>query len=232
MQTNLGRARAAHDIAWADVTEQKVDMVVISEPNRSICRNKGLITDGNGNVALGIINRRIQIINITPKQNYIHVQLPQAHVYMIYISPNIPFDSYRVRIDEVLEDASQQIGEKILVGDVNAKSSLWGSPQQDLRGEYLEEWMAQLNWVAANNGEPTFIKGDSRSHIDVTLTTSSGIRKISNWEIRHDNPYTYHGHIYFDIRGDTRRANVGHNKKNFSMVRYADFWTRYRTSGV
>lgn len=134
MQTNLGRARAAHDIAWADVTEQKVDMVVISEPNRSICRNKGLITDGKGNVALGIINRRIQIINIRPKKNYIHVQLPQAHVFMIYISPNIPFDSYRVRIDEVLEDASQQIGEKILVGDVNAKSSLWGSPQQDLRG--------------------------------------------------------------------------------------------------
>lgn len=134
MQANLGRARAAHDIAWADVTEQKVDMVVISEPNRSICGNKGLITDGKGNVALGIINRRIQIINIRPKKNYIHVQLPQAHVFMIYISPNIPFDSYRVRIDEVLEDASQQIGEKILVGDVNAKSSLWGSPQQDLRG--------------------------------------------------------------------------------------------------
>lgn len=34
---NLGRAKLVHDMSWADAIEEKVDIVVISEPNRSNC---------------------------------------------------------------------------------------------------------------------------------------------------------------------------------------------------
>lgn len=68
--------------------------------------------------------------------------------------------------------------------------------------------MAQINWLSANDRSSSFIRGDSRTHIDVILTTPSFIRKISNWEIKHDNPYTFHCHIFFNIKGDNRKADL------------------------
>lgn len=82
---NLGRARLAHDLAWADAIKENVDIVVISEPNRSICRKRGWTMDLEGNVAFGVVNRKTQIVNIESEMNYIHVTLPEVHIFMIYI---------------------------------------------------------------------------------------------------------------------------------------------------
>lgn len=33
LQLNLGRARAAHDLEWAEAMKNEVDLIIISEPN-------------------------------------------------------------------------------------------------------------------------------------------------------------------------------------------------------
>lgn len=107
LQTNLGRAKLAHDIACADAIKNNVDIVVISEPNRSICRKRGWVMDQGANVAFGVVNKRTQLGNIEVRTNYIRVTLPEAHVFMTYISPNIPIHEFRTRVDEILEDISR-----------------------------------------------------------------------------------------------------------------------------
>lgn len=56
-----------------------------------------------------------------------------------------------------------------------------------------------MAWIPSNNGEHTFERGSSRSHIDVTLSSEAVARRILGWKIRHKNPYTHHGQINFKI---------------------------------
>lgn len=60
--------------------------------------------------------------------------------------------------------------------------------------------MGQLVWEAANTTDPTFTRESSRSHIDVTLCSTKLIPKIKGWRVVNENPFTYHGHIYFELK--------------------------------
>lgn len=60
--------------------------------------------------------------------------------------------------------------------------------------------MAALNMVAHNvGGEPTFVRGESRSYIDVTCSTTGIARRIENWEIITEENLTEHCSIFFKI---------------------------------
>lgn len=37
LQANLGRCKAAHDMTWAAALKEKIDIMVISEPNKKMC---------------------------------------------------------------------------------------------------------------------------------------------------------------------------------------------------
>lgn len=79
----------AHDMAWADAVAQRADMLLISEPNKGISKRRGWTMDRGGNVALGIVNRRIQIEKVESKGNYLHIVLPKVRMFLTFISPNI-----------------------------------------------------------------------------------------------------------------------------------------------
>nr|CAI5870046.1 unnamed protein product [Callosobruchus analis] len=52
------------------------------------------------------------------------------------------------------------------MGDINAKSSLWGSPVAVRRGVVLSEWVSALHLVVLNEGSIlTFQRGDRCSFI-------------------------------------------------------------------
>ncbi|KAL3286590.1 hypothetical protein HHI36_001091 [Cryptolaemus montrouzieri] len=78
--------------------------------------------------------------------------------------------------------------------------------------------MARLGWGSANialsRGEPL------KSHIDVTLSSNTLLRKIRNWQIEHKNPFTDHGHISFDLeqRGQQDRKLI--LPKNFNTQKF------------
>lgn len=46
----------------------------------------------------------------------------------------------------------------------------------------------------------------------MTLTSENFRRKIKEWKIEHENPLTYHGHIYFKI-GDGKTPNNALRRK-------------------
>lgn len=66
-------------------------------------------------------------------------------------------------------------------GDLNAKSPAWGSPIENARGAYLTEWAGVLDIVVLNREDtPTFVRGESKSFIDLTHATTRTARSISN----------------------------------------------------
>ncbi|KAJ8918242.1 hypothetical protein NQ315_014112 [Exocentrus adspersus] len=92
----------------------------------------------------------------------------------------------------------------IILGDFNAKSPEWGAPTQDRREECLVEWAAALDFVSHNTGEPTFIRGDTRSHIDITFTTQSLASRISGWRVLDHEALSGHQHIIFNVQNISR----------------------------
>lgn len=200
VQLNLGRARAAHDLAYANAMKNKVDIMMISEPNKKICSQKGWYADGRRDVAIKIVNKNVEIEEVKGYEGYIHMRIDGKHIYLVYISPNIKIADFKKRVDKVFEEAAKHPLDSIVAGDINAKSQLWGAPNTDNRGEYVEEWLSQMAWTANNNGQNTFERGRSRSHIDVTLSSEKMARLIHDWRVNFDNPFTQHGEISFNIK--------------------------------
>ena len=62
----------------------------------------------------------------------------------------------------------------IITGDLNAKSSLWGSSIDNHKGFVIESLLEENNYVVINTGKPTYqqFRG-GMSHIDLTLVNSN-----------------------------------------------------------
>jgi endonuclease/exonuclease/phosphatase family metal-dependent hydrolase len=79
----------------------------------------------------------------------------------------------------------------IIAGDFDAKAYAWGSEKEDPRGGALAEFVARLDLTVQNRGsESTFVRGDSKSVIDVTLITRTDVpcwKVCSDWEVMSDH---------------------------------------------
>ena len=94
----------------------------------------------------------------------------QMTVYNVYLPPGGELAQGELSAFDHLLD-----GDKVIVvGDLNAKSTLWRSPVNDARGRQLEKVISDRDFVALNAGTPTRLhRTGSVSHIDVSLASSS-----------------------------------------------------------
>ena len=95
-----------------------------------------------------------------------------------YLSPNMEIQNYKIKVDAIVGDTYKK--EAIIIGDYNAKSLKWRSPITDARGELWAEIIEKRNMVVHNTGQkPTFVRGNTRCYIDVTISTNKVARKIT-----------------------------------------------------
>ncbi|XP_057666046.1 uncharacterized protein LOC130899891 [Diorhabda carinulata] len=199
LQINVGRARLAHDLTHAKAAQLEVDLLIVSEPNKKLTEGGGWVQDKRKDVAVLFRNRDIGVRRLQREAGYVVVELDcEITIVACYISPNVSMIEYRKTIKKIMNAVTDNKN-FLIVGDVNAKSSQWGSPINDERGDLWDDWMAQMNIIAINNKKPTFVRGTSRSHIDVTLASEGSSRKIANW----DQIFTHHKFITYDIKSKT-----------------------------
>lgn len=206
LQTNLGRERAAHDLAYATAVKEKIDIMVVGEPNKKIASNIKWIQDKRSDVAVLFLNKNLEIIEVNSNEGYLRIKMKDLYIYCCYISPNIEMDNYEKSVDSLMDDVSSTLDEKIVMGDINAKSPMWGSPISDKRGKYWEEWVAALNLNILNDGKkPTFVRGQTKSHIDITCTTEKLSRQVVKWEVLDEETLTHHQYILVEIATRLRK---------------------------
>lgn len=203
LQINLGRARAAHDLTHATARKIEADFIVVSEPNKQISKGNKWIKDINGDAAIYCCNSKVKMKGIRASKGWVKLELEKVDLYSCYISPNINNIDYERILDEIMVEVGTSGREAILCGDFNAKSPLWGSPMTDHRGEEITEWTAAKNMVTINDGSPTFIRGKSKSHIDLTIATSRIAGGIESWSTLDEEAMTYHKYISFKIKIST-----------------------------
>lgn len=95
----------------------------------------------------------------------------------------------------------------LITGDFNAKSPEWGSPVEDQRGRLLAEFIAPMDMTVANTGvEPSFVRGASRSWIDVTMARRIHVK---DWMVRDKESLSLHRYIVFDVLMERRSRAPG-----------------------
>lgn len=222
LQINIERSKAAHDLLLSTTKQEKIDLVIISEPNIILANKYGYIMDNENKVAVRIVNKNLGIIIHETADGYIKLQFEKFHIYGCYSSPNIPIAQFQEFIDDLMNDVKNS-REAIIAGDLNAKSPLWGSPATDPRGIHIEDWAAEINLQCMNTGEPTFVRGASKTHIDVTFATNKTAAKVKPWKVLDIEVNTYHKYIAFEItnkeqrppkRNKTKRLNTNMLTKN------------------
>ena len=74
----------------------------------------------------------------------------------------------------------------IIVGDLNSKNTLWGSPTTDQRGTVIENLIDNNNFTILNNGQPTYTHHNgTRSHLDLSIVCHTLATK-GDWEVLRD----------------------------------------------
>ena len=70
-------------------------------------------------------------------------------------------------------DPCFQTGNKtIILGDLNAKSRIWGSRAPNPRGEIIENLLEKYSFTVLNNGQPTYTHHNgTQTHLDITLVS-------------------------------------------------------------
>ena len=110
-----------------------------------------------------------------------------------YIQVDIKLSRSRIKIVNVYIPPDKEVGENnlnsfygsqsLIIGDLNAKSTLWGSPQSDRRGLVLEELIDKHNATVINTGQATSQHhSGSVTHLDIAIVDSS-IAAASNWSV-------------------------------------------------
>lgn len=85
LQVNLGRASAAHDMAWATAMASSTDVLIITEPNKKLCEKNKWYTDKKKDVAIALVNNTVLVNKVYTCEHFVHVQLGETHIYGVYV---------------------------------------------------------------------------------------------------------------------------------------------------
>jgi len=132
-------------------------------------------------------------------------------VFSCYWTPNGPsaaairesFDHFLGGLEDEIRQGERPNETLIVAGDFNAKSSCWGSSDDDHKGEALESMVASLGlWTNNVGSRPTFRRGASSSIIDVTFS-GPGPYVVRDWRVLDD--YSASDHMYLSfVLSETR----------------------------
>lgn len=100
---------------------------------------------------------------------------------------------------------SKVSGRFILAGDFNSHHVMWGS-RSDACGRDLWAFICHYNLIIANDGSPTFLRGTSRSVLDLTLL--SPYTQVSSWMTVAVGTTSDHLPVYFEIIIPTHRISL------------------------
>lgn len=100
---------------------QRVDLLVISEPNEKLCSQPGWFIDRRLDDALRIKNKNLEVTELRKEEGYVCFATRGICVYATYISPNICQKKFLKRIDAVFHEAMKNPNNPIILGDIISK---------------------------------------------------------------------------------------------------------------
>lgn len=192
IQVNLNHSARTQDLLAQTMAEWNIEIGIIAEPYLVRQDRSDWIGDKDGLVA--IISRETGGVTPSPPLTlldrgcgFVAASWGKWKIIGVYFSPNRSVDAFERFLNRLGEVVGRlQPGKIVVAGDMNAKSTLWGSPITDLRGRLLEEWAVGASLICLNRGSVhTYVRQGGGSIVDVSFATveasrleTGGLRKI------------------------------------------------------
>lgn len=174
-------------------------------------------------------------------EGYVAVGMGSLTVVGVYISPALDRTTYGERLEAMGRLIRSLLpGRVIIGGDFNAKSTAWGSPRTDCRGEDLELWAAGLGLQLQNRGRAsTCVAWRGESIVDLTWTSPQASGLVKDWRVLGADTLSDHLYIEFGLsrninpigEGDVAKRPVRWSIKDLDVDRLlaalqAGVWSR------
>lgn len=205
IQANVNHSASAQDLLLQAMAEHGTGLAVIAEPYRIPQLNCCGDSTGMAAIIRAGKNDSPAITTITKGQGYVIVQWGEMYIAGLYASPNAPLSSLQAMLDDMRNKIAPLMSEDLIIcGDFNAKSTLWGSPRTNPRGEAVTEWAAELDLQLLNDGrENTCVRWQGESKVDLTWASPSAAHKIKLWRVATEME-TLSDHRYIFIEMEPR----------------------------
>jgi hypothetical protein len=115
----------------------------------------------------------------------------------------------------------RKINAKLLIGtDSNAHSSLWSNnADTNPRGVMVENLIFQHDLYIHNTGVvPTFVKGDKKSFIDLTLSNRDMEEHITKWKVDTSESHSDHRYLLYQISFEPSEKQIKRNLTKCNWV--------------
>lgn len=201
LQGNINHCARAQDLLFQSMAQWSIQVAVVAEPYFIPARGDWL----------GCIDGSVAIIGgtlIDPSRGRGWVAAVSGGIVIVgaYFSPNkslADFEGFLVELGAVVGRYHPR--PVLVLGDLNAKSSAWGSPVTDPRGEVLAEWVVTTGLVVLNRGSVyTCVRQRGGSIVDVTFASPSVASRVHDWRVAVEvETLSDHRYIRFDVSAQT-----------------------------
>lgn len=202
LYSNLNRSNDAHAILDHNCIELSSDILCCSEPNWTAVKSNNWTSDLKLDAAIDYGRSGQRCYAVGKGNGYVFVEFSDFVLFSCYISPNSGDSQFKRFLHELGRSIRDQKKDSVIVGDFNAKHRLWASKITDTRGLYLVDWAIPLDLDIKNEGNaPTFIRGDTKSHIDVTFASRGISARIMNWRVLEETEaLSDHQYVSFEVQ--------------------------------
>ena len=189
IKANINHSARAQDLLLQTMAELGLGLAVVAEPFRILVNNVG---DETGTLML---------LRAGSAEGYVGAAWGKMTVVGLYPSPNAPVSSLQILLDRIRNYVVSLKNQDVLViCDFNAKSTRWGSPRTNPRGEVVVEWAAELYLRLLNEGSKgTCVRLQGESIVDLTWDSPSAARKVKNFRME-EELVSLSDHRYIIIR--------------------------------
>lgn len=213
LQANINHCAAAQDLLLQSMAEWLIEIAVVCEPY-FIPPRDNWISDVDGVVTI-ISSSSVgspPLSTLARGKGYVAVQWRGIAVIGVYFSPNRTLAEFESFLGVLGALIGQTLPRPVLVvGDLNAKSTAWGSPATDVRGETLEEWAMVSGLLVLNQGSVnTCVRWNGESIVDVTFASPAVARLVREWKVM-EGVETLSDHLYirFDVSTNPLTSQSG-----------------------
>ena len=201
LQINLNRSKAAQDLAYATATNMCANLIIASEPNIAHVRdNQRWITDNKIDAAIYCTDPGNNISKRGKGNGFVWGSYEGVTIFSCYITRNCSMETYREFLSDLDGVIRRTPGDKLVMGDFNAKSTEWGGQIEDARGTEIREMTMANNLLILNEGAtPTFDTGTRSSFIDLTFASDGLLRRGSSWRVLDGESLSDHRYIEINL---------------------------------
>lgn len=209
LQANINHCTTAQDMLMQYRAEWGANIAVVSEPYWVPDGRQDWVADQKGLVVI-IVSGGLQLEMKARGDGFVVAKCGEILLAGVYCPPppNGTVTSLEACLDRLGIILQRLTLPTLVCGDFNAKSTAWGSPATDVRGEVVLEWATALGLAVLNRGTvPTCVRPQGRSRVDLTLASLEIAVRTSGWTVRAEaESMSDHRYITFDISASNNHA--------------------------